>query len=161
MQNRYFFQYSLFFLLLLISSFQVQPADTLSGKVIGIKDGDTIDILYNGKKLTVRLAHIDCPEKKQPFGQAAKKFMSDNCYEQVVTIQHKNEYDRNKRLIGEVINAKGENINKQLVKAGLAWHFKKYSTDTVYAKLELAARQQKLGLWAQPGAIAPWEWRKR
>ncbi|MBK6936731.1 MAG: thermonuclease family protein [Chitinophagaceae bacterium] len=160
MQNRSLIQYSLFFLLLLFSSFRIQPADTLSGKVIGVKDGDTIDILYNNNKLTIRLAHIDCPEKKQPFGQVAKKFMSDNCYGQVVTIQHKKEYDRNKRLIGEVINAKGANLNKELVKAGLAWHFKKYSTDTVYAKLELVARKQKAGLWASPGAVAPGEWRK-
>ena len=37
----------------------------LSGKVIGIKDGDTIEILYNGRPLAVRLAHIDCPELRK------------------------------------------------------------------------------------------------
>ncbi|HEX4875610.1 MAG TPA: thermonuclease family protein [Chitinophagaceae bacterium] len=135
-------------------------ADTLSGKVINIKDGDTLDILYNNKKLTIRLAHIDCPEKKQPYGQAAKQFISGKCFGQTVTIQHRNEYDRSKRLIGEVISASGENLNKALVKAGLAWHFKKYSTDQVYAALEQAARQQRIGLWSEPNPVAPWEWRK-
>lgn len=138
-----------------------EPPATLNGKVIGVKDGDTIDILYNNKKLTIRLAHIDCPEKKQPYGQAAKKFLSDRCIGQTVTIQHHNEYDRSKRLIGEVISAPGENLNKALVKAGLAWHFKKYSTNQEYAALEQAARKQRIGLWSEPNPVAPWDWRGR
>jgi endonuclease YncB( thermonuclease family) len=158
--------YRLFLLLLfcpLVSACPVsteEPPVTLSGKVIGIKDGDTIDIFYNNKKLTIRLAHIDCPEKKQPYGQAAKKFIADKCFEQTVTIQHNNEYDRSKRLIGEVITASGENLNKALVKAGLAWHFKKYSTDMAYAALEKEARKQRIGLWSEANPVAPWEWRR-
>lgn len=159
--------YRLFFLLLLcplVSACPVateEPPDELSGKVISIKDGDTIAILYNNKTLTIRLAHIDCPEKKQPYGQAAKQFMSDKCFGQTVTIQHQHEYDRSKRLIGEVITASGENLNKALVKAGLAWHYKKYSADNSYAALEQEARKQRTGLWSEPNPIAPWEWRGR
>ena len=158
--------YRLFFLLLLcplVSACPVateQPPAELSGKVISIKDGDTIAILYNNKTLTIRLAHIDCPEKKQPYGQAAKQFMSDKCFGQIVTIQHQHEYDRSKRLIGEVITASGENLNKSLVKAGLAWHYKKYSTNTSYAALEQEAKKQRIGLWSEPNPVAPWEWRR-
>ncbi len=135
---------------------------TLSGKVIGIKDGDTIEILYNGKPLKIRLAHIDCPEIKgsQPFGRAAKEYVSDQCFGHLVNIQHNNEYDRNKRLIGEVINQKGINVNKALVSVGLAWHYKKYSTDSDYAKLEESARMQRIGVWSEPAPVAPWQWRK-
>ena len=159
--------YRLFFLLLLcplVSACPVateEPPAELSGKVISIKDGDTIAILYNNKTLTIRLAHIDCPEKKQPYGQAAKQFMSDKCFGQIVTIQHQHEYDRSKRLIGEVITASGENLNKALVKAGLAWHYKKYSTNIIYSALEQEARKQRIGLWSEPNPIAPWEWRGR
>jgi micrococcal nuclease len=152
------------FLLLLSLSFYDYPKQTtieITGKVISVKDGDTIKILYNGKALTIRLAHVDCPEKKQPFGAAAKKFTSSKCYGQTVTVQHENKYDRNKRLIGVVINAKGENINTALVKTGLAWHFKKYSTQKEYAALENTARQNKTGLWADKNPVAPWEWRNR
>jgi micrococcal nuclease len=152
------------FLLLLSLSFYGNANETateITGKVIAVKDGDTIKILYNGKQLTIRLAHIDCPEKKQPFGMTAKQFTSSKCYGQMVTIQHENKYDRNKRLIGVVINAKGENINAALVKAGLAWHFKKYSTQKEYAVLENTARQNKIGLWADKNPVAPWDWRKR
>lgn len=134
----------------------------LSGKVIGVMDGDTIDILYNNKPLRIRLEHIDCPEirKKQPFGAQAKKFTSENCFGQIVRIQHKNEIDRNKRLIGEVINAQGVNVNKELVKAGLAWHFIKYSSNQEYAALEKRARVLKAGLWRDPNPTPPWNWRK-
>lgn len=159
--------YRLLFLLLLCPLVSAcpfatdQPPAELSGKVISIKDGDTIAILYNNKTLTIRLAHIDCPEKKQPYGQAAKQFLSDKCFGQTVTIHHQHEYDRSKRLIGEVITASGENLNKALVKAGLAWHYKKYSTDNSYAALEQEARKQRTGLWSEPNPIAPWEWRGR
>lgn len=132
-------------------------------KVIGVKDGDTISLLIDGKEQTVRFAHIDCPEKKQPFGTKAKQFVSDACFRTYVTlvINEKNKYDRNKRLIAEVILEDGRNLNKELVKNGLAWHFKKYSDSKEYDQLEKTARKNKIGLWIEPAPIAPWDWRKQ
>jgi len=144
-------------------STKVKEIDSsITGKVIAVKDGDTIEVLYDGAPLTIRFAHIDCPELKgkQPFGQDAKKFTSDHCFGQTVTVMNEGKYDRYRRLIGVIINERNENINKELVKAGLAWHFKKYSTDTSYDSLELIARQNKIGLWADPNHISPWNWRK-
>lgn len=129
------------------------------GKVVAVKDGDTIEILADGKTIKIRFAHIDCPEKKQPYGTKAKSFTSDHCFGQTVKVIHNNEYDRYKRLIAEIINENGENVNQELVKAGLAWHFKKYSTDTVYANLEIQARMKKTGVWSEENPIAPWDWR--
>ena len=131
----------------------------ISGRVIRIKDGDTIEILYDGMPLTIRLAHIDCPEKNQPFGTIAKKFISDLCFDQVVTIENDNKFDRYRRLIGVIITPSGDTINKELVKAGLAWHFKVYSLDQEYSTLEMIAREKKLGLWVDENATAPWVWR--
>jgi endonuclease YncB( thermonuclease family) len=135
----------------------------IKGRVIAIKDGDTIDILFDGKPLTIRLAHVDCPElkKRQPYGQAAKKFTSDMCFGQIVTAINEGKFDRYKRLISVVLNEKNENINKELLKAGLAWHFKKYSSDLSYANLELNARENKIGIWSDKNVIAPWNWRKQ
>ena len=129
-------------------------------RVIGVKDGDTFVVLINGKEQIVRFAHIDCPEKKQPFGNKAKQFVSEICFGRYVTLIHDNKYDRNKRLIAEVILQNGANLNKELIKNGLAWHFKKYSTDKNYSELELQARQNRIGLWAESDPIAPWDWRK-
>lgn len=127
-------------------------------KVIGVKDGDTIVVLVDGKSFTIRLAHIDCPEKKQPFGMRAKLFVSNLCFGKEVKLRG-NSYDRYKRLIAEVILPNGDILNKELIKAGLAWHFKKYSKSEEYANLELKARASKIGLWSEENPIAPWEWR--
>jgi endonuclease YncB( thermonuclease family) len=132
-----------------------------TANVISIKDGDTIEILLNGKPQRIRLAHIDCPEKNQPFGTKAKLFTSAKCFGQTVTLAHNHQYDRNKRLIAEVILANGDTLNRELVKAGLAWHYKKYSADRVYSLLEKKARMAKKGLWVEREPVAPWLWRKR
>ena len=53
----------------------------ISGKVIGIKDGDTVVILLEGNiQKTLRLAEVDCPENSQPFGKNAKQFTSDQIF---------------------------------------------------------------------------------
>lgn len=129
-------------------------------KVIGIKDGDTVSLLMDGKEQTVRLAHIDCPEKKQAFGTKAKEMVSDLCFGKMVSVQGDGKLDRNGRMIAELILPNGVNINKTLVKSGLAWHFKKYSKDASYAQLEIEARNKKTGLWKETNPIAPWIWRK-
>ena len=148
-------------LLILSCSGNSEKLTAISGKVISIKDGDTIAILYDGKSLTIRLAHVDCPEKNQPFGSVAKRFTSDKCFGQIVTVENDNKYDRNKRLIGVIINSSGENVNKELIKAGLAWHYKKYSIDNEYSKLEIEARKKRIGLWSEANPTAPWNWRKK
>lgn len=137
---------------------QVAP-QTFSGKVISIKDGDTIEVLHDGKAERVRLAHVDCPEKGQPYGSNAKTFASDLCFGKVVRVDQADDPDRNGRLIAEVFSD-DLCLNQELVRAGLAWHFLKYSQDENYAKLEQDARRQLVGLWSDPHHIAPWDWRK-
>ncbi|WP_442905685.1 thermonuclease family protein, partial [Kaistella sp.] len=64
----------LFILFLIISNFII--SQTFTGKVVGVKDGDTMVVLFENKPITIRLEHIDCPEKNQPFGSRAKQFAS-------------------------------------------------------------------------------------
>jgi len=130
-------------------------------KIIRILDGDTVEILYEKLTIKVRLEHIDAPEKrgKQPYGNAAKKALSELCFGQTVTISSTGEFDRYGRLIGEIYNDQGLNVNKEMVHLGMAWHFKKYSDDMSYNALEKEARRSKRGLWQEPNAIAPWDFR--
>ncbi len=134
---------------------------TFLAKVIRIIDGDTMEVLYKEVPIKIRLAHIDCPEKrgKQPFGHDAKMALSDLCFGQEVTI-YGEKYDRYKRLIAVIVNNKNQIINQELVKQGMAWHFKRYSTDELYNALELEARNNKVGLWQAPNPTPPWNWRK-
>lgn len=151
---------------LVLISFNHAETDTIhtdiTGKVIAVKDGDTIDVLVNNKKVTVRLAHIDCPEmgKGQPFGAQAKKFTSAKCFGQIVTVQNKGSYDRYRRLIGVVINRNKENVNMELVKAGLAWYYAKYSSNISYRDAERVARRRRKGIWSEEKPTPPWQWRK-
>ncbi len=133
----------------------------LKAKVIGIIDGDTIDILYHQLPLRIRLEHIDAPEKRgsQPYGNKAKTILSDLCFGQDVTIITEGDFDMGGRLIGEIVNKNGINVNKEMVRCGYAWHFKKYSEDNNYDQLEKEARNKKIGLWREKNPIAPWDFR--
>ena len=108
------------FRVLLLFQLLVTPAiasdKTFSGKVVKVSDGDTIQVMHEGKAEKIRLAGIDCPEKKQPFGQAAKKFTSTLVVQKIVTVQVET-MDRYGRTVGEVILPDGRNLNKELVSA--------------------------------------------
>ena len=114
------------------------------GKVVGISDGDTIKVLKDGKQVKIRLAAIDCPEKKQPYGQKAKQFTVDMVAGKVVKVWEA-DIDRYGRIVGFVFIG-DKNLNKELLAAGLAWHYKKYSRDPALAQLEFKARSAKRGL---------------
>lgn len=160
---------SLLLLLLTFQSCFIQPAGNkginysklvFMARVIRILDGDTMEVLCENQPIKIRLAHIDCPEKRghQPFGNKAKQALSDLCFRQLVTVQGQ-KYDRYKRLIAVVINDKKQVVNQEMIKLGMAWHFKKYSSDPLYAQLEINARKNKIGLWQEADAVAPWDWR--
>ena len=56
---------------------QAALADTLSGAVVKVLDGDTLVIADVAKKRhTVRLAGIDAPERNQPFWLEAKRSLA-------------------------------------------------------------------------------------
>jgi micrococcal nuclease len=159
---KYCIRICILFIGLICFSFQanVKKHESLEGKIIGVKDGDTYVILKDKTPITIRLAHIDCPEKKQAYGQAAKKFGSDFCFGKQVIVISDGKKDRNGRIIGEIFFNQ-RCLNKDLVKNGLAWHFNKYSKSLEYSNLELEARKNKLGLWKDINPIAPWDWRKK
>lgn len=133
---------------------------TFTGKVTGIKDGDTFEVLYDGQPEKVRLADIDCPEKSQPFGNNAKQYASDLCFGKMVTVTSSGKRDRYGRIVGTIVTKDKINVNEQLVAAGLAWHYKAYSKNDDLDAIEQKARKSKAGLWADKNPVAPWEWRK-
>lgn len=129
-------------------------------EVVRILDGDTIEILSTDRGTTrIRLAAIDCPEKGQAFGQVAKQQCSDLCFRKIVTIKVI-DTDKYGRSIAHIYLPDGTELNRELVKLGCAWHYKKYSKDQSLDLLESKARESKLGLWNDPNPVAPWEYRK-
>ena len=62
-------------------------AESFTGKLVKVLDGDTVEVLHDGKAERIRLAQIDCPEKGQPYGQAAKKYVLEVAAQKIVTVQ--------------------------------------------------------------------------
>lgn len=127
-------------------------------KVIGITDGDTLTVLTPEKKqIKVRLDGVDAPESKQPYGSASKKWLSDRLFGKTVKFKEVGK-DRYGRTLGRIW-LDGKRGNYEIVQAGMAWWYRKYSSDPVLKQCEWEARQAKRGIWSQPGPVAPWDWR--
>lgn len=148
--------------LLLVASAAL--GNELAGRVVGVLDGDTLDILTAEKKqFRIRLAGIDAPEKRQAFGNIAKEALSNAVFGKAVTVEW-NKTDRYGRLVGRV-TANGVDVNLAMVKQGLAWHYKAYAREQAprdqiaYAAAEDLARANHLGLWRDRNPTPPWEGR--
>lgn len=127
------------------------------GKVVGVIDGDTFDMMQGGKKIRVRMFGIDAPERKQDYYQKSKEALSSMIFQKRVRLKSKGR-DRYKRELAEVYVG-DKWINYEMVYAGMAWHFTRYSKDARVAKAEQLARTAKRGLWSMK-AVAPWEFRR-
>ena len=150
--------------LLAVSAAAPARAD-FSGRVVGVVDGDTIDVLRGGrpsgeKPLRVRLAGVDCPEKAQPYGTRARQATAELAFGADVRVLEK-ERDRYGRTVGEVVLGDGTTLNRELVRRGWAWWYRQYSKDRALGDLEVVARMERRGLWADPQPVPPWEWRAR
>lgn len=152
------------FLYLLVGIGLTLPAYSanLTGKVIGISDGDTLTILEGKTQHKIRLNAIDAPESRQDFGNASKKSLSELCFGKLATvnIQGTDKYDRS---IGEVncqaADGSWVSANTHQVRTGMAWVYRQYSNDAELIRLEELARSQSLGLWSQPSPTPPWDFR--
>jgi endonuclease YncB( thermonuclease family) len=149
----------IFFVFLSASSLYSQKS--FWGKVIGIKDGDTVVVLDSlNYQTTLRLAEVDCPEKSQAFGTKAKQFTSDEIYlkqiKYIVT-----DIDRYGRSIAKIYYDNNKYLSEEIIRNGFGWQYKKYSTSKLLAKLEEEARKNKRGLWIDPNPIYPSDWRRK
>ncbi len=133
-----------------------------SGRVLVVIDGDSLIVRRGGKRVKVRLAQVDCPEPRQPFGREAKRFTTRAALGKKVLVENAvvDPYYK-KRMRASVILPDGRDLGMELVKEGLAWNYRRYSKNPLLPDLEKDARRQKLGLWSQPNPTPPWQWRKR
>jgi micrococcal nuclease len=145
-------------LALLLSS-AIAAGEEFRGGVVRISDGDTIGVMHQGREEKIRLYGIDAPERRQSFSKRAKQLVSQLAFGQDVRVQTKGQ-DRYGRTVADVILPDGRILNREIVKAGLAWWFRRYApNDEDLKRLEAEARQAKRGLWAEPEPVPPWEWR--
>ena len=137
---------------------------TVTGKVVGVHDGDTVTVLNANKtQYKFRLGGIDAPELKTDFGNRSKKNLSERIFGKTVKVEY-SKIDKYGRYIGTVF-IDGEDVNLEQIESGSAWHYKKYADEQspedrkVYAKAETKARDAKLGIWSLPNPVPPWNYR--
>jgi endonuclease YncB( thermonuclease family) len=136
------------------------PAAEIRGKVVAVLDGDTVTVLddLDKAKFRIRLSGIDAPEKKQAFGAAAKKHLSGLIFGKMVSVRFK-EVDRYGRIVG-TIWIDGEDINRRMLRDGMAWHYSLFDKTPEYAEAERLAREKKRGLWIERNPVDPHHFRK-
>jgi endonuclease YncB( thermonuclease family) len=134
-------------------------ADEFQGRVIGVSDGDTLTVLHDRRPESIRLHGIDAPEKGQPFGTRARQFTASLAFGQTVVVRVRDR-DRYGRTVADVILADGRNLGHEIVRAGYAWWFRRYSADHRLAAAEAEARHVQAGLWSDREPVPPWQWRR-
>ena len=132
-----------------------------SGRVVRVVDGDTVQVLTDGKMVKVRLNGIDAPESGQPFGQRSKQNLLKLAAQKQTEVIASST-DRYGRCLGTLI-IDGININAEQVKTGMAWayRYRGHATDINMLRLETVAKENKVGLWSAPNPVEPWKWRKK
>lgn len=130
-----------------------------SYKVIAIIDGDTYDIVKNKQKIRIRIDAIDAPERGMAYYKISKNHLSKLIFGKLVTIKEISK-DWHGRIVGKTYLSNKTDVSAEMLKNGMAWHYKKYSSDAILAALENQAKKQKLGLWKDTNPIAPWDIRK-
>ena len=153
----------------------------LDGVVVGVADGDTLTLLVEPgeahgsevrpvsrlrqspapAQIRVRLEGIDTPERAQPWGNRARQSLADKVLRRRVRVGSEGE-DRYGRLLGRIYLG-GRDINREMVREGHAWVYRRYTSDPGLISDEGAARAERAGLWSLPEGdqVPPWDWRRQ
>ena len=132
-------------------------AQSFKGKVTHVKDGDSFEIRIGKQTKEIRINGIDCPEYDQPDGDAATSFTYNLCYRKKVKVEVTG-IDRYGRTLANITVGK-KDLATELLKAGHAWHYKKYNSDSLLSSLEAYAKESHIGLWNDPSPTSPWDYR--
>jgi micrococcal nuclease len=135
-----------------------QAPRQISGVVTHVSDGDTLAVRVGRSLYTIRLEGIDAPEGGQPFSPQARRRLRALAFGQQARVLV-SDRDRYGRSVARVVVG-GVDVGEEMVRSGLAWHYVRYSSDAKLSALEREARQARRGLWADPRAVPPWEYRR-
>lgn len=140
-------------------------AETISGRIVGVTDGDTLVLVAtNRDQYKIRLSGIDAPEKRQPFGERSKTNLSALAFGQEATADCPKK-DRYGRHVCTVF-VRGTDVGLTQIADGMAWWYQKYSNQQTslaradYEAAEFSARTKQQGLWTDKNPVPPWDWRQ-
>jgi endonuclease YncB( thermonuclease family) len=135
-------------------------AKGFTGQVVGVLDGDTMEVLHDNRRERIRLNGIDCPEMGQSYGMNAKEATSELVFGKEVTL-HTHGKDKYGRIIADMLLSDGTNVNQLLVREGWCWWYRKHAPkDFALKQSEQEAKAAKRGLWNDPDPLPPWVYRR-
>lgn len=150
----------LFLCLLSLGTFCL--ADTLCGTCVRVADGDTLTLeTKDDGQVNIRLLGIDAPERNQQFGTEAKEWLTKQALHKKLRIEF-DEKDKYDRVLGTVYLGK-TNLNLKLLQLGYVWvyapSYAPVTPNPDYVRAQEQAKAAKRGLWKNPDAVAPWDFR--
>lgn len=154
--------------LLLLLLAPVEPplptsGDVVEGTLVRAIDGDTLDMQVPGRTIRVRLAEIDAPEQKQPYGPSAREYLQRLAVREKLRLKVTQKNERFGRVVGHLYVLRDGNdtwVNMELIRNGFAWWALDWSNDAKLAAAERMAWREEKGLWKDARPTPPWEWRK-
>jgi endonuclease YncB( thermonuclease family) len=134
-----------------LPAFAQAPRDLIgarfSARVVHIADGDTLEVAdaRSSRRTKIRLEGIDAPESGRAFSRDATNYLRIMLFDRNVVVEGRS-VDRYRRLVARVF-VDGKDSSIALVRAGLACHFTKYSSDPVLARAQQQAQADRQGFW--------------
>lgn len=141
-------------------------AQTLTGKVVRVADGDTVTIQTPGnQELRIRFQGIDAPERSQAFGRKSGAYLHSLIYGKTIRVEAE-KTDQHGRTVGRVWlddpqTGGSQDVEEAMLLAGLAWHYAYFNHEKKLADAQRQAQAAKRGLWSQPDPLPPWKWRRQ
>jgi micrococcal nuclease len=126
-------------------------------QVISIADGDTLTLAVDGRRLKIRLANIDAPERGQAYGRESRRSLSELCFRKDARYRVE-DIDQYGRTVAAV-ECDGVDASRAQVERGMAWVARHYNRDASLPMLQAQMRWRRVGLWADANPIPPWEFR--
>ena len=129
-------------------------------KIISVHDGDTFEIIKNGKKQSCRIANIDAPELKQSFGINSRDSIRSLILGNEIIIDSIGTDIYTRMIVSAKV--KGHRLDSLIIQKGWAWHYSIYSKESLLADCMKSAMSQNLGLWScgKQNVCPPWLFRK-
>ncbi|MDJ1184449.1 thermonuclease family protein [Roseofilum sp. BLCC_M143] len=141
-----------------------------------VVSGDRLQVTCDRQTLTIDLCGMVAPDMRQPFGEEARDHLR-SLIEQGdredgrvrVTLYAIQEDNRDRTVADVFIPRRTQNLgeihlNSRMTSDGYGWKLKRYAkecpSDFSIAEGQQSAKDKKIGLWADPNAIAPWQWRQ-
>ena len=137
---------------------RVVDGDTFEGRLDNGGNPGVNPWMVQLTRIVIRISGIDAPERGQFYGDVATLHLQWLISGKAVGLKLKQKDSYGRWIATVYLN--GADISEEMLKEGLAWHYKEHDSNPRYAQLEAEAKQAGLGLWSDDRAVPPWEWRK-